>query len=462
MVNTPVLSAKFSLIVTVLMLSVFSIALIKLEMVPHIPVLFNLALLFVIGLWKKMNQKQLMEGITKGVSMVVSAIILFILIGITVASWMAVGTIPFLLGQVLEWVSPQFFFVSVLLITSVVGVLLGSSLTTVATMGVIFVSIAEVLGLSLPITVGAIVSGAFFGDKMSPLSDTTSLASSTVGVDLFEHIKSMMVTTVPAFFVSVILFLLIPINSSEVSGNNSIVEVSSVIKSMSLNPIIVLLPLVVLLICTVTKQSGIISLFLSSLTAIVTLILQSKGNMIGGLIMDGYVSTTGQEVVDSLLTRGGINSMMFTISLVILVAGLAGLSISLGIIKQLSDWVMRSVRKRSSVVRSSLATSFGLNFIVGEQYLSILLTGQAYQQSFEEKSIDKRVLARVMEDGGTVINPLVPWSVCGIFISNMLGVPTLAYVPFSFFCIACLLISFFLADYRFLRSRSHTSSTQTM
>lgn len=462
MENNAVLSAKFSFIVTVLMLSVFSIALIKLEMVPHIPVLFNLALLFVIGIWKKMSQKQLMEGITKGVSMVVPAIILFILIGITVASWMAVGTIPFLLGQVLEWVSPQYFFVSVLLITSVVGVLLGSSLTTVATMGVIFVSIAEVLGLSLAITVGAIVSGAFFGDKMSPLSDTTSLASSTVGVDLFQHIKSMMVTTIPAFLVSIVLFLLLPITNSSVSGANSIAEVSSVIKNMSLNPVVVLLPLVVLLICTIAKQSGIISLFLSSLTAIVTLIMQSKGDLIGGLIMDGNISTTGQEVVDSLLTRGGINSMMFTISLVILVAGLAGLSISLGIIKQLSDWVMRSVRKKSSVVRSGLATSFGLNFIVGEQYLSILLTGQAYQQSFEEKSIDKRVLSRVMEDGGTVINPLVPWSVCGIFISNMLGVPTLSYVPFSFFCIACLVISFIIADYKFKPSKSRSSSIQTM
>lgn len=305
-----------------------------------------------------------------------------------------------------------------------------------ATVGVAFMGIAGAMDISLTITAGAIVSGAFFGDKMSPLSDTTNLASGTVGVDLFEHIKNMGWTTIPAFIISFVLYAIL-----SPSGASTSFETVELFKEGLLSTGLIhwytLLPIVVLVIMTFYKAPAVITL------AVVSIIGVGLSYMLDPLpaadvfkiLFDGYVSQTGNEEVDALLTRGGMNSMLFTIALVLLALTMGGLLFTLGIIQSILGKVESLFKSAGSVITGAAITGIGVNTLIGEQYLSILLTGEAFKAQFAKVGLAPKNLSRVMEDAGTVVNPLVPWSVCGIFITSVLGISTLDYLPFTFFCL---------------------------
>ncbi|ASK62629.1 Na+/H+ antiporter NhaC [Virgibacillus phasianinus] len=426
-----------ALAVTIAVLIVISFGIIYFEAAPHIPLVLALLLLVVYGLMKRITYQTLEEGITEGAKAGMGAVFLFFFIGILIASWMIGGTIPSLIYGGFELVTPHFFLAIVFVVTAVVGLCVGSSLTTVATAGLAFIGIATAADVSLAVTAGAIVSGAFFGDKMSPLSDTTNMASSILKVDLFEHIRNMSWTTVPAFMITLIIFAII---SPEITSA-SFADMEKFQQGLLDTGLVTwyngLIPVVVLLIFSIMKIPALLTLASGAASAVVMAYINGFIPLkdLLGVLFGGYVSETGVEEIDALLTRGGLISMMFTIGIVLLALSLGGLLFKLGIVPRLLESIESMLKKAGSVIAAAAFTAIGINVLIGEQYLSILLTGEAYQSRFARVGLANKNLSRVAEDAGTVVNPLVPWSVCGAFITSTLGVSTLAYFPFAFFCL---------------------------
>lgn len=431
--NPRFLEASF---ITILIIAIMAYSIGYLKATPHIPIFLVIAILLAYGLLKKVPFRDLEGGMIAGASAGLGAVFIFFFIGILISSWIMGGTIPTLIYYGFLTVSPNFFFAIVFLICSIVGISIGSSLTTVATVGVAFMGIAGAMDISLTITAGAIVSGAFFGDKMSPLSDTTNLASGTVGVDLFEHIKNMGWTTIPAFLISFVIYAIISPTGAATSFE-TVEQFKEGLLSTGLIHWYTLLPIVVLVIMTFYKAPAVITLAVVSIIGVGlgSLLDPVPASDIFKILFDGYVSQTGNKDVDALLTRGGMNSMLFTIALVLLALTMGGLLFTLGIIQSILAKVQSLFKSAGSVITGAAITGIGVNTLIGEQYLSILLTGEAFKAQFAKVGLSPKNLSRVMEDAGTVVNPLVPWSVCGIFIASVLGISTLDYLPFTFFCL---------------------------
>jgi len=430
-----------SIILFILIIGMISFFIIELGTSPHIPILLGIFLLLAYGLLKKISYKDLEAAMITGAKTGMGAVFLFFLIGVLISSWMISGTIPALINAGFSLIGSTWFYGIVFAVTAIIGVSLGSSLTTTATIGVAFIGMGGALDISAAITAGAIVSGAFFGDKMSPLSDTTNLASTIVGVDLFDHIKYISLTTIPAFIITFILFVLLSPQTSVSSMH--IQDYQEALNGTGLIHFSSWIPLIILIICTIFRVPALIALGITSLTAsILANIFNGIGwSEIWGIWLNGYAATTGFEPVNELLTRGGINSMLFTISLVILALGFGGLLFVTGIVPSILNAFQEKLRKVRTTVISTAATAIGVNVLIGEQYLSILLTGETFKSVYEKTKIPKKVLSRTVEDAGTVINPLVPWSVCGVFIADVLNVAVMDYLPFAFFCLLSPLIT---------------------
>lgn len=425
-----------ALALLLLIILTMSITIIKFNAMPHIPILLSIILLMIYGIFKKVTFKELEEGMVEGAKSGLGAVFIFFFIAILISSLMMGGTIPTLIHLGFETLTPQYFFAIVFLISCVVGVAVGSSLTTTATIGVAFISMAAAMDVSLAITAGAIVSGAFFGDKMSPLSDTTNLSSSIMGVDLFDHIKNMAWTTVPALIISTLLFAILSPDKT-LANTNSIETFQIALENTGLVHWYALIPIALLFIFALKKVPAIPTLAITSFVAICLGFIMHNYSApeLMSILFDGYKSSTGVEEIDSLLTRGGLMSMFPTIGLVILALSMGGLLFTLGIIPTILSKVEHLFRSTGSVITGAATTAIGINVFIGEQYLSILLTSEAFQNQFKKLGLHNKNLARVVEDAGTVVNPLVPWSVCGIFIATVLNVPTTEYFAFAFFCL---------------------------
>ncbi|MER1989927.1 MAG: Na+/H+ antiporter NhaC family protein, partial [Solibacillus isronensis] len=296
--------------------------------------------------------------------------------------------------------------------------------------------VASSIDASLAITAGAIVSGAFFGDKMSPLSDTTNLAATVAGIDLFTHIRNMMYTTIPVFIISLIVYALIS-PSSQKMDTELITSFKETLLATNLIHWYAVIPLIVLIVCTIFKLPSLATLAISAISGIVLSYFHSSIplNELFSILYNGYSMETGVEAIDSLLSRGGMNSMLFTIILIVLSLSMGGLLFTLGIIQTLLQALQNQLKSIGSVITGTAFTAIGINVTIGEQYLSLLLTGEAFKEKFKALQLHPKNLARTIEDAGTVINPIVPWSVCGLFIASTLNVPVIDYLPFAFFCL---------------------------
>ncbi|MFC4557897.1 Na+/H+ antiporter NhaC [Virgibacillus kekensis] len=459
-VQTP--SLMEALLLTITIIVVISSSIIFFGAAPHVPLVISLLLLCIYGLVKKVPYKTLEEGIIEGAKSGMGAVFIFFFIGILIASWMLGGTIPTLIYAGFELVTPSFYFAIIFVCTALVGMVVGSSLTTVATVGVAFIGISGAVDVSLAITAGAIVSGAFFGDKMSPISDTTNMASAILKVDLFEHIRNMMWTTIPAFVITFIIFAVISPTLTDSNFGNMEVFKEGLLATDLVHWYNGAIPLAVLLVLSILKVPAILTIAAGSVSAIALSFINGIQSLkqLFGVLMGGFVSETGVEKIDSLLTRGGIDSMLFTIGLVLLALSMGGLLFTLGIIPRLLASIEHLLKKISSVITASALTAIGINVLIGEQYLSILLTGETYRSQYSKVGLANKNLSRVAEDAGTVINPLVPWSVCGVFIASVLGVPTLEYLPFAFFCLLSPLLTVFFGYTGW--TLTHVPSDQTV
>lgn len=412
------------------------------DMVPHIPILLALICLIVYGRARGISFDKMQDSMAESVHTSMGAIYLFFFIGILVTALMISGAIPSLIYFSLNIISSKTFYLSSFLATAIIGIAIGSSLTTVATLGVALMSISNAFGLNPAITAGAIVSGAFFGDKMSPLSDTTGIAASIVGIDLFDHIKNMMYTTIPAFIVSAIAFTLMSLGQDAASLDGIESFRSSILATGLVHPYS-LLAFGVLILLSIRRIPAVLTLIYTSLASLLISKLHSSYSMgqLAKFFFDGFSMDGLSQDIGSLVSRGGISSMFFTMTIVILALSLGGLLFGLGIIPSILSSLNQVLDSPSRVSICVVATALGVNLIVGEQYLSILLAGKTFKPIYDQLGLHPKNLSRTLEDSGTVINPLVPWGVCGAFSTSMLGVATLAYLPFAIFCYTSLILT---------------------
>ena len=436
------LSISEAIIALMAVLFILSGGIIYLELAPHLPMTLSIIVLIIFGMYKKIAVDDLQKGIINGASSGLGAVYIFFFIGMLISSWMASGTIPTLLYGGFQLFADVPLYFSIFLVCSVVGVCIGSAFTTSASIGVAFLGMAAAMDASLAIAAGAIVSGAYLGDKMSPLSDTTNLASETVGVPLFEHIKNMMWTTIPGFVIAGFLYYIL----SPASAGKS-AETLAFIQALQENTFIswtALIPFAIVVVLAILRVSTLLTLSAGIVSGVVLAFIADSSmtfTAISDILFSGYVLDSNVEQLNAILSRGGIESMMFSISLVLLALGMGGLLFTTGIIPAILKAIESSLKNLFSLTMATAFTAMGINFFVGEQYLSILLTGKSLESQYKKLGYKKKNLARAIEDTGTVVNPLVPWGVSGVFLASVLGVPVVEYVPYAFFCLICPLLT---------------------
>lgn len=384
------------------------------------------------------------QGMLQGIQHAMSSILILLVVGTLIGVWIASGVVPMLITWGLQLLSPTWFLAAACLVCGVVSLVTGSSWTTAGTVGVALIGVAQGLGVPLPMAAGAIVSGAYFGDKMSPLSETTNLAPGIVGVDLFEHIRHMVFTTAPSMIIALVLFAVLGmsygetvVSSAEITGY---VEGLKQVVSMSgwlLIPPGLVLGLVVLRVPALPAL--VVGVASGGLAAMV---IQGQG--LAGLLMvayEGFQADTGNAAIDDLLTRGGMSSMYGTIGIVLCAMCFGGIMEQSGMLGRLAESILAYAHTRARLVASTLATSLGINLVAADQYLSIVVPGRMYRPAYERMGLATKNLSRCLEDGGTITSPLVPWNSCGAYMFATLGVFPLAYLPFAFFN----LINFFVS-----------------
>jgi NhaC family Na+:H+ antiporter len=421
----------------VLGLSILSISVgvIGLHLSPNITILFAISVSIFYMIIRKMPLEMVNNGIVSGLKPGIIPIFIFLLVGALIAVWIQAGIIPTLMVVGFKIISVKWFVPSVFLVCAIVGSAVGSAFTVMSTIGIAFFGIGTTLGLNPALIVGAIVSGSVFGDKMSPLSESTNLASAIVGADLFKHIKHLMWSTVPAFIVSLILFAVLGLNNT----NADLSEIDTVINVLESNFSISfwsLIPIALMLICAWKKIPAIITILLNVIVAVIMIIIQDPSVKIANIatvVESGFISETGNTQIDLLLSRGGISSMMPTVALIILTLSLGGILMEMGLITTVINSLVKRLNATWQLIVVTLLSSIGVNIFIGEQFLSVILPGNAFKEAFKEKNIDPVVLSRTLEDGGTVINYLIPWGIAGSFVASTFGVPTLVYLPFAFF-----------------------------
>lgn len=395
------------------------------------------------------TRRYLRLGLQKSAMQILPAIPILICIAIVATTWMLSGVVPTLIAYGLHFLSPELFLFITCLVCSVISVMTGSSWTTIATIGVAFIGIGRILGYSDPWIAGAIISGAYFGDKISPLSDTTVVASSTAGVDLFDHIRYLMFTTVPAMAIALAVYTAVGFITPLHSSPESAPLLETLHATFNISPYTLLIPLVTLVMIALRIHTFIVLLTAGMLGAIGVFIFQPQIGIeapeLISSIWSGAAITTGNEALDELVATGGILGMLPTVFLVLSAMVFGSVMIGTGMLTKLTDSFTHRLRKRTSIVGATVASGLTMNCATGDQYLSLIITGNMYRSLYRRNGLEPRLLSRAMEDSISVTSVLVPWNSCGLTQSMVLGVSTLAYFPCCIFNLLTPLMSIIMA-----------------
>lgn len=387
---------------------------------------------------------ELESGMIQTISVSMNAIIILLIIGMVVGTWMLSGIVPTMIYYGLQIMPPQIFLVASLLVCSIVSLAIGSSFTTCATVGVALMGVGQGLGIPAPMIAGAVISGSYFGDKMSPLSDTTNLAPAMAGGELFSHIKHMLYTTGPSYLISMVLFGLLGMkySSSTVDAQGIQVLMDGIQQTFNISPLLLLGP-VFLIILVVKKVPAIPGLFGGVLIGGLFAILFQGASL--GQVMNaannGFTSNVGVFAVDKLLSRGGMQGMLWTVSLILAAMMYAGIMEKSGMLQAIAQKILSFSKNDGSLIATTVLTCIAMNFIAADQYLSIVIPGRMYKSAFDERGLDPKNLSRALEDAGTLVAPLIPWNTGGAFIMATLGLSPWTYVPFCFLALINPLIS---------------------
>ncbi len=423
-----------SLIILAVLLIILGLAVIKFGLSPEVPVLFTVLLLTFWAKFRGFSWQEIQDGIKEGIGVAIIPIFIFILIGALIGLWIQAGIIPSIMVLGFKLINGSFFIPSVFVVCSIVGIAIGSGFTTISTVGIALFGIGASMNANPALVAGAIISGAVFGDKMSPLSDSTNLSSAVAESELFAHIKNMMWSTIPAFFISLILFWILG-NSGQMDLTK-IEKTSQILQSHFTISWWAIVPIILMLLCAWKKVPAIPTLFINITATVIMIFIENPSysvKSLDNLIMNGFVAKTADSSVNALLTRGGISSMMGTVALIISTLSLGGMLMKFEIIQSAMEPLVKHLKKPGRLITVTILSGICINLFVGEQYLSVILPGRAFKPAYDKIGLSPLALSRVLEDGGSVINYLIPWGVAGSFAASTLGVPVLAFIPFTFF-----------------------------
>ena len=417
------------------------------------------------------------EAGRKGVSSVVSAIFILLAVGALIGTWNMSGTIPTMVYYGIQLIEPNWFYIATLMICGGISLGIGSSWTTAGTIGVGLVGLATLLGVSPAITAGAVVSGSYLGDKLSPLSETTILAAQLTGSDIREHLRAQIWTSVPAFGLAAIVMIVLGLLDGTEGVSDTVVdsELSALDTLFWITPLN-LLPLVALVALSLLRVPSSLAIMFSALLAgamaaftqpdavlrfVADPTLAEPVAFIKGAwlaVATGYESTSGIPVVDSLLSRGGMSSMLLTIWLILGALAFGTLLDEFGLLSKLVTPLLLRARSTGQLIATVAATTFGLNVVAGDQYVALVLPARLFGAEFEKRGLASTNLSRTIADCGTVTSPLVPWNSCGAYMAAVLGVATVSYLPFAIFNVASplLTILFGFIGFRIVRAAKST------
>jgi NhaC family Na+:H+ antiporter len=392
----------------------------------------------VVGLRAGFSWKEIETGMLNGITNALQAIVILLIIGILIGVWIQTGVVPTMLFYGLKILHPKIFLPAALIICSITALATGTSWGTTGTIGIALIGIGAGLGFPLPVVAGAVLSGAYFGDKMSPLSDTTNMAPAMVGTDLYTHIKHMTYTTGVSYGLTLVIEFVLGFfyGGGQAAKLDSVNQMLTGIDAQfSVNPLLLLPPIIVMVLAfrRIPAVPGIVMGILAA--GVLGAIFQ--GNTFGNLLSaayGGYVSNSGVEAVDNLLTKGGFESMLYTVSLVICAMMFGGIMEKTNQLRVVVSVILKKAQSTGSLITSTILTAIASNLILCDQYMAIVMTGKMYAQSYTDQNLHPKNLSRAIEDSATVTANLVPWNSGGAYQAATLGVPTIAYLPFNFFC----------------------------
>ena len=396
-----------------------------------------------------LSWQQIERGLIESVSNALPAIFILMAVGLLIGVWIASGVVPLLIYYGLKILAPSYFLAAACLACAVISLATGSSWSTAATAGLALIGVGSALGVSEAMTAGAVVSGAYFGDKLSPLSDTTNLAAASAGAELFEHIRHMLYTTVPALGIAIAGYLAFGWGTANEGFEQSerYRQITTALETgFDLTPWLLLAPLTVLVLIA-RRTPPLPALLAGTAVGVVLLLLLQPRNAPGGMatvlavLYDGYQSNTGIAAADELLSRGGLSSMLDTIALILCAFSFGGVMECSGMLGRLTQGVLAAAHSTASLVASTVFTGMGLNVLVSDQYLAVVLPGRMYKDAYAARGLHAKNLSRAIEDSATLTSPLVPWNTCGAYMASVLGVATFAYAPFALLNLASPLIS---------------------
>lgn len=408
------------------------------------------AVAVLVGLKNGYHWSVIEKAMVKGISLSLGAVLILLSVGALIGTWMLSGTVPTLIYYGLQIISPNWFYAASCLLCGIVAMSIGSSWTTAATIGVALIGVANGLGLSPAITAGAIVSGAYFGDKISPLSETTNLAPAVAGADLFDHIRHMLWTTVPSMILALILFTVIGFNANPDTNISRIADIRSVLNDSFEISVVQLIPLFILLAMAIKKVPAFPTVFIGALLGalwallfqqqlLLSMIDQSLPAILATIklvwftFFAGFSIETGNENLNSLLSGGGMAGMLNTVWLVFSAMMFGATIEKIGLLRKFVASILYFAKSTGSLITSTIATCFVTNVLTADQYMSIVMPGRMFKEEYERRNLAPVNLSRTLEDGGTITSPLIPWNTCGAYMHSVLQVSPLDYVFYAFF-----------------------------
>ncbi len=411
--------------------------------------LLGAAVAAIVGFFNKVHYRQMIDEVAENLKTTAGALLILLMVGALAGTWLVSGIIPTMIYYGLQILNPTFFLVACVLICAIISIATGSSWTTSATVGIALIGIGETLGISLGMTAGAVLSGAYFGDKMSPLSDTTNLAPAMAGGDLFDHIKYMAITTVPTFVITLILFLIIGLNL-DVSGSPNISDqLEAIGNAFNISPLLFIVPVIVIALI-IKKTPPLVALLLGTLLAAIAAIIAQphiltqiagvetldfkstyKGVM-QAMTVDTAVETSSSELND-LFSSGGMSGMLGTIWLIICAMVFGGVMDAIGALSRISKALLSLATTTFELFACTVASCLALNVTASDQYLALVVPGKMFKKAYQDKGLAPENLSRTLEDSGTVTSVLIPWNTCGAYQSGVLGVSVADYFLYAFF-----------------------------
>lgn len=406
----------------------------------------SVVLSFVFG---ALSRRGMTVGFVRSARQILPAVPMLICIAMVATTWMVSGVVPTLIVYGLEVLTPTLFLVTACVVCALISVLTGSSWSTIATIGVAFMGIGQVMGFSAGWIAGAIISGAYFGDKISPLSDTTVVASSACGVDLFAHMRYLMLSSVPALLVALVVFAVKGFMSDAADANQGMMLDGALRTTFNITPWTLVIPAITLALIAF-RVPTLLTLAASALLGFAGIFVfqPDLGHSVisaGGMLWSGNAMDTGVERLDSLVSTGGISGMMSTVALVLSAMMFGAAMMGTGMLASITRSFTSRLRKRTSIVGATVGSGLFMNSTTADQYLSLIITGNMYRNVYRQFGLEPRLLSRTIEDSVSVTSVLIPWNSCGITQSTVLGVSTMVYFPYCIFNILSPCMSLLLA-----------------